>query len=139
MSVDWLNVSQLRLALHNPISFQADNDSTKSLQPIAPHAMNISPSGHVLLTLNPGCSSHVGGRDLFVWGRNYEYQLGTSKKANIAVPTALETAEGGRFMLHQHKADVKDLHGKVWKRGVQVQQEAVAGFQSSAVYWKILH
>lgn len=73
-----------------------------------------------------------------VWGKNYGSELGNGKKSSIASPTILGTAEGGRFMLRQRKAkEVRDLHGKVWKRDIQVQQQAVTGFESSAVYWRI--
>ncbi|RDB24241.1 Protein FMP25, mitochondrial [Hypsizygus marmoreus] len=113
------------------------SDTTKSLQPIPPHAITISPTGHVLLTLNTSSDVNVGGRDLVVWGKNYESELGNGKKSSVPVPTTLETPEGGRFMLRRRKAVVKDLHGKVWKRDVNVEQRAVVGFGSSAVYWKI--
>ncbi|KAF9466301.1 regulator of chromosome condensation 1/beta-lactamase-inhibitor protein II [Collybia nuda] len=114
------------------------SDTTKSLQPIGPAAVTISPTGHVLLTLNTASDVDVGGRDLVVWGKNYDSELGNGKKSSVPVPTTLETPEGGRFMLRNRLAkEVKDLHGKVWKRGVAVEQRAVVGFSSSAVYWKI--
>ncbi|KAG6872807.1 hypothetical protein C0995_006406 [Termitomyces sp. Mi166 len=115
------------------------SDATQSLQPIAPHAITISPTGHVLLTLNTGATTDVGGRDLVVWGKNYESELGNGKKSSIPVPTTLETPEGGRFMLRRRKAKrVLDLHGKLWKYDVQVEQCAVVGPENSAVYWKIV-
>ncbi|KAF5387108.1 hypothetical protein D9615_001862 [Tricholomella constricta] len=114
------------------------SDVTQSLQPIGPHAVTVSPTGHVLLTLNTASTVDVGGRDLIVWGKNYESELGNGKKASVPVPTTLETPEGGRFMLRRRKAkEVKDLHGKVWKRGVKVEQCAIVGFGNSAVYWRI--
>lgn len=90
------------------------------------------------MTLNTSSTAGIGGRDLVVWGKNYESELGNGKKSSVPVPTTLETPEGGRFMLRKRKAkEVKDLHGKVWKRRVQVEQQAVVGFGSSAVFWKI--
>ncbi|KAG6866103.1 hypothetical protein C0991_008855 [Blastosporella zonata] len=115
------------------------SDVTQSLQPIVPNAVTISPTGHVLLTLNTASTTDVGGRDLVVWGKNYEYELGNGKKSSIPVPTTLETPDGDRFMLRRRKAkQVLDLHGKVWKRNVQVEQCAVVGPENSAVYWKIV-
>ncbi|KAG6832413.1 hypothetical protein H0H87_001573 [Tephrocybe sp. NHM501043] len=114
------------------------SDITRSLQPIVPHSVTISPTGHVLLTLNTASTTNVGGRDLVVWGKNYESELGNGKKSSVPVPTALETPEGGRFMLRRRKAKVLDLHGKVWKHNVQVEQCAVVGPENSAVYWKIV-
>jgi hypothetical protein len=113
-----------------------DNDTKQALQPITPHSIAVSPTGHVLLTLNTGSTTKIG-RDLVVWGRNYEYELGNGKRANVSVPTTLETPNG-RFMLRERKANVKDLHGKLWKRNVLVEQQPVVGFGNSCVYWKVV-
>lgn len=116
-----------------------DSDRLDRLEPIKPEEISISPSGHVLLALNTSAESGVGGRDLMVWGRNYDSELGNGKKASLVIPTALENGEGERFMLMSQTArEVKDLHGKFWKRGVKVEQHAVAGYSSSIVYWKIV-
>ncbi|KAJ2989328.1 hypothetical protein NUW54_g8820 [Trametes sanguinea] len=41
-------------------------------------------------------------------------------------------------MLHRKKAkEVRDMQGQVWKKGVEVEQRAVAGWNNSVVYWKI--
>jgi hypothetical protein len=41
-------------------------------------------------------------------------------------------------MLMKAKAGVvNDMQGKPWKRGVDVEQTAVAGFMNSVVYWRI--
>jgi len=114
------------------------SDITQSLTPIVPRAVTISPTGHILLTLNTASTVDVGGRDLVVWGKNYESELGNGKKGSLPIPTTLETPEGGRFLLHRRKAgEVKDLHGKVWKRGVKVEQCAAVGPSNSVVYWKV--
>lgn len=74
-----------------------------------------------------------------VWGRNHESELGNGKKASLVIPTPLQDVEGERLMLMRQRAkEVKDLHGKVWKRGVQVEQHAVAGYANSVVYWRIV-
>jgi len=115
------------------------SDITRSLQPIAPHAVTISPTGHVLLTLNTASAADVGGRDLVVWGKNYASELGNGKRASLPLPMTLETSEGGRFMLRRRKArEVKDLHGRVWKRGVKVEQYAAVGPANSVAYWRII-
>ncbi|KAG6821176.1 hypothetical protein H0H93_005396 [Arthromyces matolae] len=121
------------------LDLAADSDATQSLQPIVPHAVTISPTGHVLLTLNTASTTGVGGRDLVVWGKNYESELGNGKKSSVPVPMTLETPEGDRFMLRRRTAKrVLDMHGKLWKRNVQVEQCAVVGPENSAVYWKIV-
>ncbi|OCH95595.1 RCC1/BLIP-II protein [Obba rivulosa] len=116
------------------------SEKTKNLQPVEPHDISISPTGHVLLTLDtlteagPG----AGGRDVLAWGANYEYQLGNGRRGSLATPTTMQTAGGGRFMLRKRKAnEVRDLRGNVWKRGVEVEQCAVAGWGNSMVYWKV--
>jgi hypothetical protein len=93
----------------------------------------------VLLALNSSADSEgVGGKDLMVWGRNHESELGNGKKASLVIPANLESPDGDRIMLMTKEAtEVKDMHGKVWKRGVKVEQRAVAGYENSAVYWKI--
>ncbi|CAL1704214.1 unnamed protein product [Somion occarium] len=115
-------------------------ETSNDLQPIQPHAISISPTGHVLLTLDTLARSGpgAGGRDLLVWGANSEYQLGNGKRGSVASPRNLEGPDGERFMLGKKKAkEVKDLLGNVWKRGVEVEQCALAGPGNSVVYWKI--
>ncbi|KAI0747945.1 RCC1/BLIP-II [Daedaleopsis nitida] len=116
------------------------SETSKSLQAIAPETISISPTGHVLLTLDTRTRAGPGGgsRDVVVWGANFEYQLGTGKRGSQATPTMIETVEGGRFMLRSKKArEVRDMQGQVWKKGVEVEQRAVAGWNNSVVYWQI--
>ncbi|THH33021.1 hypothetical protein EUX98_g1164 [Antrodiella citrinella] len=115
------------------------SEQTNNLQPIHPHDISISPSGHVLLTLETLARSGPGGggRDLLTWGANQDYQLGNGKRGSLASPTALEDAEGQRFMLRKKRADVRDLSGRLWKRGVEVEQRALSGYGNSVVYWRI--
>ena len=109
------------------------------MTPILPHAISLSPTGHVLLTLETQVHGGPGGsgRDLVAWGLNHDYQLGTGKRSSLPVPTTLEHPEGGRFILGQRKSSVKDLAGKLWKKNVEVEQHAAAGYGNSIVYWKI--
>ncbi|KAG2014091.1 hypothetical protein CC2G_010937 [Coprinopsis cinerea AmutBmut pab1-1] len=115
------------------------NDRTKQLDAIKPNDISISPTGHVLLALNSSADSGgVGGSDVLVWGRNFDSELGNGKKSSISSPTRLEVPVGERLMLMKRKAkEVKDLHGKTWKTGVNVEQRVATGYGSSVVYWKI--
>ncbi|KAE9406370.1 RCC1/BLIP-II [Gymnopus androsaceus JB14] len=109
------------------------NEGTKSLKPIAPDSVSVSPTGHVLLTLDS-----AGGRDLLAWGKNYDYELGNGKRSSLAVPTTLIAPDGERFILQRKKAkEILDFQGNVWKRGVEVEQKAITGYSSSAVFWKL--
>lgn len=114
------------------------DDKEQRLSPIIPHAISVSPTGHVLLSLDTQLRAGPGGsgRDLVVWGLNRDYQLGTGKRSNLNSPATLERPEGGRFILAKRRATVRDLSGKVWKKNVEVEQCAVAGYGNSVVYWK---
>ncbi|PPR04949.1 hypothetical protein CVT24_010407 [Panaeolus cyanescens] len=116
------------------------SDKLHGLTPVTPEEISISPDGHVIMALNSSEDSHgVGGRDVMVWGKNYGHELGNGKKASSAVPINLEGPDGSRLMLMSRKAkQVKDLQGQVWKKGVKVEQRALAGDGSSVVYWKIV-
>lgn len=118
-----------------------DSEQTNNMQPIRPHSISVSPTGHVLLaldTLSKSTGIH-SGRDLMVWGANYDFQLGTGKRSSLASATNLHRADGSRYMLMTARADVvKDLRGAVWKRNAQVEQTAVAGVGNSLVYWRIV-
>ncbi|KAI0831122.1 RCC1/BLIP-II [Trametes gibbosa] len=116
------------------------SELSKNLQAIAPETISISPTGHVLLTLDTGkrAGPGGGGKDVVVWGANFDYQLGNGKRGSLPTPTVLLTPGGERFMLHRQRArEVRDLQGQVWKKGVDVEQRAVAGWNSSVVYWRI--
>jgi len=118
----------------------AVSEETNNLQPIVPHALSVSPDGHVLLALETHARAGPGGggRDLLAWGTNYDYQVGNGKRASSAVPAALETAGGDRILLGKRLAKVvRDPLGRVWKRGVEVEQVAIGGYGTSLVYWRI--
>ena len=117
------------------------SEKTNNLQPIVPHALSVSPDGHVLLALETHAGAGPGGgngRDLYAWGTNYDYQVGNGRRASIAVPTTLEPTEGDRIMLEKRRAKVvRDPRGRVWRRGVDVEQVAIGGYGNSLVYWRI--
>lgn len=157
----------MRLFLFTLAYIHTDSEATQSLQPIMPHALSASPTGHVLLTLETlsradtstsGSNGSTPGRDLLTWGLNRDYQLGNGKRASSATPGTIDVpvspasiaaASSGddnassntlatrRLMLRTRKADVRDMRGRVWKKGVRVDQKAVAGWGASLVYWKI--
>lgn len=116
-----------------------DSEEEQRLRPVVPHAVSVSPTGHVMLTLETHERSGPGsgGRDLFVWGTNQQYELGNGKRGSLAAPTTLQQADGTRWMLMKAKADVKDLQGNFWKKHVDVEQKAVAGYGNTIVYWKL--
>ena len=77
------------------------------------------------------------GRDLVVWGRNLDGELGNGKRSSVAVPTAVEGGDG-RVMLRQRRGTVRDMGGRVWGQEVAVEQRVAAGHGNSAMYWRIL-
>ncbi|KAJ7343659.1 regulator of chromosome condensation 1/beta-lactamase-inhibitor protein II [Mycena albidolilacea] len=111
------------------------NDATQRLQFIPPRAISISPSGHVFATLDPSS----GRRDLHAWGRNQDYELGPgARKPGTCSPMPVGGDGGGRVLLQSKKSrEVKDLQGRVWGRGIKVEQVAVAGFGTAMIYWKL--
>jgi len=116
------------------------SEHMQNMQPIRPHAVSISPTGHVLVTLETlaGSTGMYGGRDLVAWGANYDYQLGVGKRGNTANAVTLHRPDGSRYLLQKVEATVKDLGGNVWKNKVEVEQTAVAGNKRSVVYWRIV-
>ncbi|KZT28540.1 RCC1/BLIP-II protein [Neolentinus lepideus HHB14362 ss-1] len=118
------------------------SEQTQNLQPITPHAISISPSpaGHIVLTLDTQTHGGPGGsgRDVLLWGANYDWQLGNGKRSSLAVPTTLTRPDGSRFILAKAMAsEVRDLEGRVWKRKVEVEQKAVAGWGNTIIYWRV--
>jgi hypothetical protein len=92
-----------------------------------------------MLTLDTSKNGSERVRDLLIWGKNLDSELGNGKKSSLAVPTTLETSTGSRVLLRRKKAkEVLDLQGRVWKRGVWVEQRTVAGYNNSAIYWKTI-
>ncbi|KAI6166953.1 regulator of chromosome condensation 1/beta-lactamase-inhibitor protein II [Pisolithus thermaeus] len=116
------------------------DERTRSLAPIVPETISVSPTGHALLTLDTLSRAGPGftGRDLLVWGLNYDFQLGTGKRKSLPAPTILNRPEGGRLLLARKTTTVKDMAGNVWRKKVGVEQRAIAGYGNSLVYWSII-
>lgn len=116
------------------------SEKHNNLQPVVPYDISVSPTGHVLLTLDTLAHSGPGatGRDILAWGASYDYQLGNGKRGSVPTPTNVANGDGERFMLGKRRAgEVRDLQGKLWKKNIEVEQKAVAGWGNSIVYWKI--
>ncbi|KAL4067689.1 regulator of chromosome condensation 1/beta-lactamase-inhibitor protein II [Scleroderma citrinum] len=115
------------------------DEKIRGLAPVMPETISISPTNHVLFTLDTLSRAGPGatGQDLLVCGFNYDYQLGTGNRKSLSVPTILQRPEGGRFLLGRRRATVMDMAGRVWRRNIEVEQCAVAGYGNSFVYWRI--
>lgn len=124
------------------------NEKTNSSEAIGLHSLSASPTGHAIASLS-------SGHDLLTWGANSSYQLGNGKRANSALPTymrdfSLAAANlpdsvdnafdrQGRMTLRSGTVpELKDMTGKRVARNVKVQQWPVAGWNASAVYWRIV-
>ncbi|KAL1748127.1 regulator of chromosome condensation 1/beta-lactamase-inhibitor protein II [Schizophyllum fasciatum] len=135
---NYSNAQSTPLRARNISGLAEYDDATGALQPIGPRDVAVSPTGHVLLTLNTAASDESAGKDLVVWGRNHTYELGTGRLKSLPAPTTLFTPEGARVMLRRQQAkEVRALDGSVWKRKVEVVQHAAVGYNSSVVYWRI--
>ncbi|KIY51062.1 RCC1/BLIP-II protein [Fistulina hepatica ATCC 64428] len=118
----------------NVSGLTAYNDAVQRLEPVSPHSVVVSPTGHVLLTLE----NEDARRDLFVWGRNQDHELGNGKKGSSASPAPMSTVLDDRVLLLSKTApEVRDLAGRVWKKNVPVSQETTVGYGCSMVYWKV--
>ncbi|KAJ7917530.1 hypothetical protein B0H13DRAFT_1994840 [Mycena leptocephala] len=78
-------------------------------------AARISPTGHVLATLDPSS----GG----------DYELGNGKKTPGAASPVPMDAGDERLLLQRS--------GLMWGRGIKVEQFAMCGFGSNVVYWRL--
>ncbi|KAF8352341.1 regulator of chromosome condensation 1/beta-lactamase-inhibitor protein II [Amanita rubescens] len=89
------------------------NEATRCLEPIRLASITISPSGHVIATLD----TSTGGRDLVVWGRNLDGELGNGKRSSVAQPTIVEGLEGERVKLERKRAEVPGREGQSVETG----------------------
>ncbi|KAF4608721.1 hypothetical protein EYR40_001068 [Pleurotus pulmonarius] len=105
------------LRAKNVSGLQEYNEATKSLHAISPYSISVSPSGHVLLTLN--ADMNVGGRDLMVWGKNHDSELGNGKKGSSPLPSALANIDDlimnlkEGYILHRGSARVRGQDAKI--------------------------
>ncbi|SPC67274.1 related to FMP25 - mitochondrial inner membrane protein involved in assembly of cytochrome bc1 complex [Ustilago sp. UG-2017b] len=85
------------------------SEATGKTHPVPIHSISIGKPGHVALVLDTVESAdHLAfGRDVMVWGANAGFQLGLSKRSNLAVPQhlkplpALTTVGGGNILSEQ--------------------------------------
>ncbi|KAF8522125.1 RCC1 BLIP-II [Hysterangium stoloniferum] len=144
------------------------DDSVRSLQPLKPYRISVSPgpaagrannvsssrsaSGHVIAILDTVAHSgpspnndndpearYSPGRDVVAWGLNQSYQLGTSRRASANIPaTVPTTGDEGRLMCKTSKETVRDFTGRVVNEKMDIEQVAVAGPGLSVVYWRVI-
>lgn len=131
--------------------FLSDNETTRSLQPLRTRSISVSPapqSSHTLLTLGTGTlaespkehDAHPVGHDVLVLGYNADGQLGNGKRSSLCIPSHIPALGGvvGRMMLRERDGvRLVDLQGRKHGTG-HVEETAVAGWGSSAVYWRIV-
>ncbi|KZO95773.1 RCC1/BLIP-II protein [Calocera viscosa TUFC12733] len=116
------------------------NDSTKALEALPPKAISVSPTGHVVVTLD-AISDTNAGYDVLAWGQNRSYELGNGKQVPAPLPGYVKSFRpepGSRLMVRETKEVVRDLKGKVRGRKVPVQETVVTGWGCTVVYWKIV-
>jgi hypothetical protein len=125
---------------------RAGNEAAKKNLPI--HIYNLSVGqNHVIATLDNSQDSQFG-RDVFCFGHNASWQLGLGKRSNQAVPQHMpklpRKAEPQPDKERQFNIESQMPHHRlqlqpaVRCRGHVVEETAVAAFDTSAVYWKIV-
>ncbi|SNX82890.1 related to FMP25 - mitochondrial inner membrane protein involved in assembly of cytochrome bc1 complex [Melanopsichium pennsylvanicum] len=85
------------------------SEATGMTHPVPIHSISVGKPGHVALVLDTVESAgHLAfGRDVMVWGANAGFQLGISKRSNLAVPQhlkplpALTSVAGGNIISEQ--------------------------------------
>ncbi|CDZ97626.1 FOG: RCC1 domain [Phaffia rhodozyma] len=108
------------------------------------------------------------GRDVMIWGYNASYQLGTGKRSNLAIPQHISplpsNVSSSPFSLGSKESlissgtaspmphsrlqlgervipsgELRDLQGRKVGGGKKMVEQVVhAGYESSAVYWKLV-
>lgn len=121
------------------------NEKSKSLVPISLYNVSLSPShcAAILENSNPptDIDGIIYGRDVYMWGCGLDYQLGTGKKGNVAVPVPPGTLltgnvdEDGRLQVHGKSEIQWEKDGKKMK--AIVEQDVALGWGITAVYSKI--
>jgi hypothetical protein len=120
------------------------------VQPLRTRSISVSPApqtSHTLLTLDTGTlgeapsahRAHPVGHDVLVLGYNADGQLGNGKRASLCIPSHVSALGGvvGRMMLrHREKVPLVDMQGRSCGKG-NVEETAVAGWNCSAVYWRL--
>ncbi|KAI5481674.1 mitochondrial protein [Pseudohyphozyma bogoriensis] len=93
------------------------------------------------------------GRDVFVWGHNEHYQLGTGRRSNLASPqhlsplpypglttvvdTSVDTPPSGTLSPMPHSR--LQLAPEIKVKGRIAEETIVAGDSATGVYWRILN
>ncbi|KAG8737345.1 hypothetical protein FRC12_017186 [Ceratobasidium sp. 428] len=127
------------------------NETMRSLQPLRTRSISVSPapqSSHTLITLATGAlaeapenhGGHPAGNDLLVLGYNADGQLGNGKRSSLCIPSHIPALGGiaGRMMLRERaRVALVDLRGRKCGTG-RVEETAVAGWGTSAIYWRIV-
>ncbi|PWY98548.1 RCC1/BLIP-II [Testicularia cyperi] len=68
------------------------SEASGQTHPVPIYSMSVGKPGHVALVLDTvDVADHLAfGRDVMVWGHNAAFQLGTTKRSNLAVPQHLK-------------------------------------------------
>lgn len=164
----WSSASSSPVKVKSVSGLQEYSEALRSFIPLEIKAVSVgsSPTAHIFATLNTvtqseqsGVLSNKYGDDVVAWGANVDYNLGTGKRSNVAVPQHLSPLAGkidaesreasmtagtltpmphSRLQLHTGQGDAYDLDGRLLKRNVKAAQVMYAGYNASASYWRAI-
>lgn len=88
----WSQVAAQPARVKTVSSLMEYSELSAQIHPVPIHSISIGKPGHVALVLDTvETAGHMAfGRDVMVWGHNAAFQLGTSKRSNLAVPQHLK-------------------------------------------------
>ena len=127
-----------------------DSEEKGMILPIPIYDITVGKS-HIIAVLDNAITQDDAqfGRDVFVWGHNVNYQLGTGKRSNLALPQHLPPLPYPLVTVPATKDEIKSgtnahmphnrLQMTPGKRheGKRIEETVVAGMGTTAVYWKI--
>ncbi|KAH9819678.1 regulator of chromosome condensation 1/beta-lactamase-inhibitor protein II [Melampsora americana] len=130
------------------------SETDQTVFPIGIHQLSTGRT-HVAAVLDNAVSSDGTnfGRDVFLWGHNVDYQLGNRKRANLAIPqhilplpkskkddhpskpNLLEIESGADSPMPHHRLQLSSKK-KIGKKDAE--EAVVAGWDTTAVYWRLI-
>lgn len=153
------NSSGVPVRVKTVSGLQEYNELEQAVQPIPVHSLSIS-STHAAVVLSNAVQDLVSkqafGNDVFVFGHNDNYQLGTGKRSNLSIPQHLpplpypvsaetkakiESQKQSGNIVHEEsvhsgtKSHMPHNRLQLASRKDKLEERIVCGYGTTAVYW----